>query len=280
MAAPSTFLDRRDAQLLEQGEAEYFRRFLGGAPESVRVERGISTEQFEGGMAAAMRVDPSGYWTKAMGFGFESPVDEPLVAEIVRFFVAAGKEAGIIALAPATLPEDWEAICERHGLASAWSIAKFACPIEDFVAGSTDLEVRQLSVDDVPGWARIIREAMGMPEPDLTPMLIATIEDPLAKVFGAWDGDLLVGTGAVHLLGEVASLNTGGTLASHRGRGVQSAIIAARAEAAAAHGCRLLTAETGAESPDNASYRNLVRAGFTHHYDRMNWRWIRSENLG
>ncbi|MFG6503764.1 GNAT family N-acetyltransferase [Microbacterium sp. P05] len=117
-----------------------------------------------------------------------------------------------------------------------------------------------------------MREAFGMLEPDLTPMLRATITDPVARVFGAWDGDLLIGAGAVHLLGEAASLNTGATLPSHRRRGVQGALISARVRAAADAGCRLVSAETGS-SPDSPSYRNLVRAGFVHLYDRQNWTW-------
>ncbi|GAB3605167.1 hypothetical protein GCM10027413_05760 [Conyzicola nivalis] len=266
-------MDIHDIHLIEQAEAEYFRRFLAGAPEESKTALGIRTARVGDGMAAAMKSDPTGTWTKAMGFGFDHPVDDALVTEVVEFFRAAGRQSGRIAIAPAALPGNWDRISAKHGLvdSSAWS--KFACRVDEFIPGSTDLEIRELTARDVTGWSRIIREAFLMSDPDLTPLLAGLVADPVARVFGAWDGDVLVGAGAVHIFGEVASFNTGGTLPSHRGRGVQSALIAARAAAAADAGCRLFTAETGASEVKNVSYRNLVRSGFTHQYDRPNWLW-------
>jgi hypothetical protein len=265
-------LTDRDVQLIEQAEAEYFRRFLARTPDAARATMGIDTTRIGDGIGALMVHDPSGYWTKALGFGFDVPVDDALVTEATSFFRAAGKRAGTLAIAPSVLPEDWERIRADLGLVAGSVWSKFACRVDEFVPGATDLEIRRLGPDDVQAWVRITREAMGMPEPDMTPVLAAALEDPVAQVFGAWDGDLLVGAGAVYLLGEAASFNTGGTLASHRNRGVQSGLLAARAAAAAAAGCRLFTSETG-RADGNPSYRNLVRSGFTHQYDRTNWRW-------
>ena len=261
-----------DVQLIEQAEGAYFRRFLAGASAPDREVLGIRTTTFGGGMAAAMADDPSGYWSKSLGVGFDVPLDRAGLGEVVSFFRASGVESALIAVAPQVIPDDWDAICADDGLTATSAWAKFACPVDDFVSGGTDLDVRELTERDTSAWARIIREAFGMTEPDLTPMLRGVLDDPDARVFGAWDGDELVGAGAVHVVGEVASINTGGTLPSHRNRGVQSAILTARHEAAASAGCRLLTAETGL-STSSPSYRNLVRAGFTHHYDRVNWLW-------
>lgn len=261
-----------DVQLIEQAEADYFRRFLAGAPARSRARLGIWTTRIGDGMGAAMRNDPSGYWTKAMGFGFDVPVNQELVAETIRFFRAAGRRSGLIAIAPAALPADWADICERHNLVAGPAQSKFSCPIDDFVPSTTELDVRELLPHDVPAWARIIRNAFGMSQPNLTPMLDGTMKDPQARAFGAFDGDELVAAGAVHVVGDVASINTGGTLPTHRGRGAQSALLTARAAAAAAAGCRLLAVETGT-SPADGSHRNVVRSGFTHHYGRTSWTW-------
>lgn len=261
-----------DVLAVEHAESVYFRRFLDHAPAPVREQLGIRTADIGGGVATVMVRDPSQYWTKAMGFGAGAPVDDALVTEVTAFSRSAGVTRGTLTIAPAVLPDDWSDICSRHGLVAASTWSKFVCPIEDVVPGQTDLAVRRLTVEDVPGWARIIREAFGMTDPDLAPLLHGSIEDPVAQVFGAFDGDLLVGAGAVYVVDGVGSVNTGGTLESHRGRGVQSALLASRAAAAEEAGCRLLTAETGG-SEGNPSYRNLVRAGFVHEYDRVNWRW-------
>jgi GNAT superfamily N-acetyltransferase len=261
-----------DVQLIEQAEGEYFRRFLAGASAPSRGVLGIRTTRFGGGMAAAMADDPSGYWSKSLGLGFDLPLDRSGLSDVVSFFRESGTESALIAVAPHVVPDDWDAICAEQGLTASSAWAKFACPIDGFVPGETDLDVRELTAGDTSAWARIIRDAFGMTDPDLTPMLRGVFDDPAARVFGAWDGGELVGAGAVHFVGEVASINTGGTLPSHRNRGVQSAILTARHAAAARAGCRLMTAETG-PSTSNPSYRNLVRAGFTHHYDRGNWLW-------
>ncbi|MDY1003892.1 GNAT family N-acetyltransferase [Curtobacterium sp. CFBP9011] len=271
----TTPLSHADVLAVERAEAEYFRRFLDRAPTPDRERLGISTASVRGGVVAVVTADPSRYWTKALGFGADGPVDDTLVAEVVDVSTAAGATEGVLAIAPAFLPTDWSAICERHGLVAGSRWAKSVRAVDtdtDDDTARTDLPVRRLTVDDVPGWARIIREAFGMTEPDLSPMLRGAVEDPVAHVFGAFDGDLLVGAAALHVVDGVGSLNTGGTLPSHRGRGVQSALIAARAAAARAAGCRLLTAETGGAETD-PSYRNLGRAGFVRAYHRVNWRW-------
>jgi len=271
----TTPLSHADVLAVERAEAEYFRRFLDRAPTPDRERLGISTASVRGGVVAVVTADPSRYWTKALGFGADGPVDDTLVAEVVDVSTAAGATEGVLAIAPEFLPTDWSAICERHGLVAGSRWAKSVRAVDtdtDDDTARTDLPVRRLTVDDVPGWARIIREAFGMNEPDLSPMLRGAVEDPVAHVFGAFDGDLLVGAAALHVVDGVGSLNTGGTLPSHRGRGVQSALIAARAAAARAAGCRLLTAETGGAETD-PSYRNLGRAGFVRAYHRVNWRW-------
>ncbi len=273
----TTPLSHADVLAVERAEAEYFRRFLDRAPAADRERLGISTASVRGGVVAVVTADPSRYWTKALGFGADGPVDDALVAEVVDVSTAAGATEGVLAIAPAFLPTDWSAICERHGLVAGSRWAKSVRAVDtdtdtDTDTARTDLPVRRLTVDDVPAWARIIREAFGMTEPDLSPMLRGAVEDPVAHVFGAFDGDLLVGAAALHVVDGVGSLNTGGTLPSHRGRGVQSALIAARAAAARAAGCRLLTAETGGAETD-PSYRNLGRAGFVRAYHRVNWRW-------
>jgi ribosomal protein S18 acetylase RimI-like enzyme len=269
---PSIPLSVPDVLAVERAESTYFRRFLDHAAPEDRARLGVRTAAVRDGVATVVTADPSRYWTKAMGFGPDAPVDDALVDEVVAFSRSAGATRGTLTIAPVALPHDWPAIRQRHGLVATSTWSKYACAVADLVPGRSDLPVRPLTVDDVPGWSRIIREAFGMTDPDLTPMLRGAVEDPVAQVFGAFDGDLLVGAGALYVVDGVGSLNTGGTLPSHRRRGVQSALLTARATAASESGCRLLTAETGG-SDDDPSSRNLVRAGFVSAYRRVNWTW-------
>jgi len=64
------------------------------------------------------------------------------------------------------------------------------------------------------------------------------------------------------------------TLPSYRGKGVQRALLTRRINDAADLGAKLLTIETlhaGADEPQNASYRNVIRAGFSIAYLRRQY---------
>jgi GNAT superfamily N-acetyltransferase len=102
-----------------------------------------------------------------------------------------------------------------------------------------------------------------------------SLAHPCFHPFAAWDGDEIVATANLFIHGEIGSLNTAATLPSHRNRGAQSALIAARAKEAANAGCRWLCAETGrpADGEINPSLNNLASAGLRPLYYRQNWTW-------
>jgi GNAT superfamily N-acetyltransferase len=81
------------------------------------------------------------------------------------------------------------------------------------------------------------------------------------RCFVAFDGDEPAGCGALYLDGEIAWLGIG--------RGAQSALLAARIEAARQLGVKRLVTETGDEV--GPSYRNILRAGFAEAYLRPNY---------
>jgi GNAT superfamily N-acetyltransferase len=72
----------------------------------------------------------------------------------------------------------------------------------------------------------------------------------------------------------VGWLGFGATLAKYRGRGAQSAILAARIEDARKQGCPTVVTETGEleEGRPSSSYRNILRAGFREAFVRPNYR--------
>ena len=130
-------------------------------------------------------------------------------------------------------------------------------------------------------WASVVLRGFGMPEEHLAPMIAASVRDPGFRPFAAWDGTEMVAAANLFVHGAVGALNTGATLPTHRGRGAQSALLAARVAAAAAAGCRWVTAETGRADPGsvNPSLNNLLRLGLTPLYERRNWVW-RAEPAG
>ncbi|MGQ5262647.1 GNAT family N-acetyltransferase [Micromonospora sp. ZYX-F-536] len=261
--------------LAELAEAEFMFRYETEAPADVRDALGVAATRMGGGVVLSMRHDPTNYWSKALGFGFDEPVGGELIGQVCDFYRAERTPAAVIQIAPDRLPADWDAICARENITAGSTWVKLAAEIDALRPGRTDLRVGPVTADLVDQWASVVLRCFGMPEEHLGPMIAAAVRDPRFHPYAAWDGDEMVAAANLFVHGAVASLNTGATLPTHRGRGAQSALLAARAAAATAAGCRWVTAETGRPQPgtSNPSLNNLLRLGLTPLYERQNWVW-------
>lgn len=165
-----------------------------------------------------------------------------------------------------------EALAER-GFAADGAWTKFARGTAPPGPVDTDLQVAEAGPATAGAFGAICCEAFGLP-PGLAPWLAALPARPGWSCFVALDGDEPVAAGALHAAGAGAWLAMGATRPSHRGRGAQPALIAARLRRAADLGCTLVVTETGAAGPGGPgpSYRNLLDAGFTEAWERPNLR--------
>ena len=91
--------------------------------------------------------------------------------------------------------------------------------------------------------------------------------------FVAYDGTAAAGAGTLYVSGDTGWLGTAATRPEQRGRGAQSAILAARVARARELGVTRLVTETGVprDGAPGASYRNILRAGFRETYVRPNY---------
>ena len=87
------------------------------------------------------------------------------------------------------------------------------------------------------------------------------------------DGDEQAAAAGVYIDEGVGYLGFAATLAEHRGKGAQNALLAKRIEHARAAGCDVLVTETGERRDDlpSNSYRNILRAGFAEVAVHANW---------
>jgi GNAT superfamily N-acetyltransferase len=135
----------------------------------------------------------------------------------------------------------------------------------------TDLHIEPTLDPDV--LTLTIGEGFGMPA-DGASILSGIVGAPGWTILVAWAGDEPAACGALYADGPWAWLGVAATRPAFRRRGAQSALLAARIDAARAAGATRLVTETGerVEGRPDQSYRNILRAGFREAYLRPNWR--------
>ena len=214
----------------------------------------------EVGDAVAVRVDglPGRELNRIVGLYDLSQLEDLAAVYAERpYWVSLDPEAGL----------DGELMARGFVRDGAWQ--KFERGVEP-VEARTELEVSEARA---PGdFASIVRATWGAP-PDAARWLAGLVGHPGWHCFVAYDGQQPVAAGMLYAEGEVGWLGITATVAEHRGRGAQSAILAARAERARELGLRLLVTETGAldGGEPGPSYRNILRSGFEPTYVRPNY---------
>jgi GNAT superfamily N-acetyltransferase len=262
----------------ELSEAEAHFDVVVGAPEHVRAALGIAGVRVGGGVAVSIRRDPTGFWSKALGFGFDTPVTAELVEEVRDFYRAQQLPIATLQLAPSVMPEDWAEICAKTGLTAGPTWLKVAAETDVVVRHAAELgrpparlRVAPVEPEHVDTWASVVLGTFGMLDGNLVEMAASAARRPAWHTFAAWEGTELVGGGSMHVRQGTAKFFSAGTVPHARGRGGQSALLVARARAAQAAGCQWLVAET--PSGHNSSLSNVLRLGFRVLYERQDWIW-------
>jgi GNAT superfamily N-acetyltransferase len=150
-------------------------------------------------------------------------------------------------------------------LAKCWRRSALA-PTADAAGAS------RLGPEDAAAIARVNLRAWSAPD-ILARWFAAPATAAGFRCYGVRVGDELVATGSMYVSDGLAWLGFGATLPEHRGRGLQSALLARRVHEAAALGCRWVHTETNSHAPErhNPSLSNIIRAGFFNPYERHWW---------
>ncbi|GIF23660.1 GNAT superfamily N-acetyltransferase [Actinoplanes tereljensis] len=251
-------------------EADFMYDYETRMPEAARDRLGVRSARIGRGVALAMVHDPSTYWSKALGFGFDLAPE--VLDEVLEFYRESGAERAVIQLTP-----PFAELARDRGLEHAGTWVKLAGDPAKVAAPATELRIGPVPAGRAREWADLVLGTFGMPAGDLTEMLAGTVGRPGWHPFAAFDGERIVAGANLYVNGSEAALNAAATRPDDRGRGAQSALIAARAAAAAEAGCRQIFAETWkpADGAHNGSLANMLRAGLAPIYERDNWIWRR-----
>ncbi len=255
---------------LEAPEISGYRDLWAAAPPALAARYGLAHARIAGADCTVAGAMPgSRLLNHALGVGGEgSETHRPLEA-IESFFGAHGGEA--LVAVPEGAP--MESVLTARGYERDYAWVKFARPAGPSAGVFCPLTIRPVDETDAARMGRLIVSGFELPT-DMAPWFAALIGRVGWHCFGAYDGRQLVGCGALYVDRNAGWLTWAATDPPHRGRGAQKALLAARIDHAHAQGLAVLVTETGEQEParPDASYRNILAAGFRPVFRRPFWR--------
>jgi GNAT superfamily N-acetyltransferase len=232
---------------------------------------GITGKRF--GTATAVRTDifPGFSHNRVPGLGLSSGLDEKTLVEIKKFYEGS-KNIYALQLVPHILNNETKELLERQGFVFKKNWVRFYRDVSPIENVRTDLVVKQVGKQYADTYGEILTRIFDFPR-ELACTMTSVMEAENWKHFMAFDGEKPVTTGSVYSGSDTAWIGFAATEPTHRGRGGQAAVLAARINAAREHGCKWISVETAEETAehDAPSYRNMLRYGFRLLYKRPNY---------
>jgi GNAT superfamily N-acetyltransferase len=258
---------------LEQIERAAFRSMWLLAPTEIARSEGIASAEVGGATCVAFRGAGTTMLNRAFGVGVERATTERDLDAITSFF-AGRSDRFAVAVAPFAQPKGLPDMLTRRGFTPGYAWMKFrrdtsAAPA---AAATSDLTVVEVGRNPDGDFGTVVAEGFGLPG------VFARWWSRIAHADGwhcfvAYAGTEPAAAGALYVEGELGWLGVAATRPAFRGRGGQTAILAARIDAARRLGAAVVVTETGVRVDDrpSASYRNILRAGFEEAYARPNY---------
>jgi GNAT superfamily N-acetyltransferase len=266
-----SFVPREVALLLERIEREAQADERDGAPQGVRDGLGMAAHWFEDTLALTCRHGGPARWNRVDGLGLVTPADAALLERLREHFAWNGGRFETN-LSPFARPRELPELLRERGLEVKAEELKWWRDASPAPHARTDLTIERATLAHEAGIERTMDEAFGA-VPKSEGWMRAIAERDGWHMFVALDGDTVAATASTYVRGGAAWFGIAGTRPAWRKRGAQSALFAARIEAARSAGARWLTLETDddTEEKPNPSAHNAARAGFAIAYRRTIW---------
>jgi len=223
---------------------------------------GFVCRRLGGALCLLARQVPAAELNRVAGAGADTDLDA-----VAAFYAGVPHT---VAVSPGEV--ELETGLHARGYRPGYAWMKFARAADPAVDAPTDLRLEVVPAARATDFAGPVVAGFGMP-PLMLGVAAALPGRPGWTCLVGYDQhDRPVAAGALFVHEGVGWCGMGATLPAARGRGGQSAILAARIRLAAEQGCRTVTTETGVRRPDRAerSYRNILRAGFLEVFERPN----------
>jgi hypothetical protein len=263
-----------DLQAAERIEKEAQVDLFDAMPLAVRAALGARAERRRGIAALVAPGLPTAAFNRVLGLGVETVATEADVDSLIQLYAGAGVKSFWIQVSPAAMPEAVPHWLVERGFRLAERRAWVQCLRGTEAPGAieTPYEVRAIEAAEGSKLALALCAAHAMP-PSLAPWIEALATRERWRAYAAFEGSEPVAGGLLFRAENRAWLGLAGTLAWHRKRGAQAALIALRLRDAIASGCTKIGTETGEplENEPSPSLDNIVRAGFRVVGSRLNY---------
>ncbi len=213
-----------------------------------------------------------GLFNRVIGLGVGTRADDALIDTVLASYERRGQTEFVLEVTGASEPADLREQLAARGLvdsghrqAKTWQTpARYDGPGMDAVVA--------LGPDDADEFAQVNMLAWGVPA-FLAVWFGATLFADDFRHFGVKVDGRIVSTGAMYVSDGIAWLGFGATLPEHRGRGMQTAVLARRVHEAAVLDCHIVHSETAAHTAGhhNPSLANMLKVGFEHAYEKEWW---------
>lgn len=212
---------------------------------------------------------------RAIGFGFERPLDHGQLGELRAFYREHGKARWFLECSPHASID--MAAVEAAGGEIGGTLVKLAADLADLPElREPRVQVVSACASDAPQFMELVGAQMGVPE-ELRYGIVSTIGEPGWHFYFAVIDERPVAGAAMFMEGDGAWLGLAGTLPEYRNRGAQTALLIRRMQDARRAGCRWVSAEAFPEEGEpNPSLRNMKRLGLRELYQRP---WYRFQDV-
>ncbi len=255
----------------ERVEASAWAQLYRSGPADVLERLGIRVEQIAGAAVLVFGSLNVPLVNHVVNLGMEESATEEILDRIEAIYREAGVRF-LVWLSPAASPAWLPNSLEERGMKRTESSLKLYRGIEPPPDMPTDLTVERIGPESAQAFGEVLCAGYGLPL-DLASWGGGTVGRDGWWHYLAYDGDQPVASAALFVEDGVGWLGMAATLPSHRRRGGQGALMARRIRDAAEMGCRLITTDTGEDTPEepNPSYHNMLRTGFKLLYARPSY---------
>ena len=269
--------ERTMSALAERVEADALAALFDLATPEVRRSLGLEYVRRGGGVATVATPGcRQPLWTRAVGFGWLEPITNESVEAVCDLHRRHQSHEVRFQVSP-WVRGDWETTLELNGFTPDITWMKFVRDTSPPPDAFTLLRVRELAAADAHRYASVFTEGFGLTAngsaytSSVSEWMRRQMGSADWRLFGAFDGDHMVGCASMYLAGEGAELLGATTVPAARNRGAQSALLVEQLRCAARLGCRWVTTESANGARDGGGVNNLRRFGFTAVYERRHW---------